>query len=153
LNSLLNKRKGSLKMNSLNTIRAEGERAGFDSEIDHILAAEDELIPTSGFLAAVMEQVQEQVIAPPPIPFPWKRTIPAILTIIGIFGWGGFELVRLGPPVLAPLAQNSFTLLPMHIPSALAASANQIEWVALALGVSLLSWLFARHLAGRGGLL
>jgi hypothetical protein len=50
-------------------------------------------------------------------------------------------------------ASKSTIPIPLHLPAVLAASANQVEWVAMALGVSLLSWLLSRRLAGRGGLL
>ena len=35
-----------------------------DGAIDRILAAEEELIPSSGFLAATMEQVREEAAMP-----------------------------------------------------------------------------------------
>ncbi len=140
-------------MKRAETIRTQAERAAFDSEIDRILADEDELVPTSGFLATVMERVQEQAAAPAPIPFPWKRAIPGILAAAGVFTWGGYKLIH--QALLLPSAPASKTALPLsiHIPPALAASANQAEWIALALGISLLSWLCARRLAGHGGLL
>ena len=47
------------------------DRAAMDSTaIDRILAAEEELIPSSGFASSVMERVQEEAALPPPIPFP-----------------------------------------------------------------------------------
>ena len=61
--------------------------------MDRLLAAEEELVPSSGFLAAVMERVQEEAQAPPPIPFPWKRAIPGMVLAAGVLGWGGFELM------------------------------------------------------------
>ena len=35
------------------------------TEIDRILAAEEPLIPSSGFLASVMESIREEATAPP----------------------------------------------------------------------------------------
>ena len=141
-------------MKQAKTVRTEQERAGIDrsaaieTEIGHILAAEDELIPSSGFLASVMERVQEEAAAPPPIPFPWKRAVPGILLASGVFGWGAVELVRLAPPVMSSLALAS-----EHLTAATLVSFEDAAWVALALGVSLASWLFARRQAGSGGLL
>jgi hypothetical protein len=138
----------------LKTVRKEPERAGvnpaagIETEIDHILATEEELIPSSGFLSSVMESVQEQAAAPPPIAFPWKRAIPGILLTSGVFGWGAVELVRLAPPLLRSLAFSS-----THLSAAAVVSLENAAWVALALGTSLASWLFARRLAGGGGLL
>jgi hypothetical protein len=49
------------------------------NEIDRILATEDALVPSSGFLASVMDHVQEEAAAPAPIPFPWKRALPGAI--------------------------------------------------------------------------
>jgi hypothetical protein len=128
--------------------REKTRRTEAATEIDHILVAEEELISSSGFLASVMERVQEEAAAPAPIPFPWKRAIPGIFLAAGVFGWGGFELVRLGLPTL-----GSLTLTPPHLSAAFVAPVEEAGWVALALGASLASWLLSRRLAGRGGLL
>jgi len=90
----------------------------------------------------------EEAAAPPPIPFPWKRFIPGIVLTTGVFGWGAVELVRLGLPVA-----RSFTFTTPHLSAAYARPVESAGWVALALGVSLASWLLSRRLAGRGGLL
>jgi hypothetical protein len=122
--------------------------AMLDAKIEAILASEEELIPSSGFLASVMERVQEGAVAPPPIPFPWKRAIPGILATIGVFAWGAVKLFRQGLPTL-----SSPTLPLPQLPATLVVPVEQAGWVALALGVTLLSWLLSRRLAGRGGLL
>ena len=122
--------------------------AMLDAKIEAILAGEEELIPSSGFLGSVMERVQEEAVAPPPIPFPWKRAIPGTLLTAGVFAWGAGKLYRQGLPAL------SSTTLPLpHLPAALVVPVEQAGWLALALGVTLLSWLLSRRLAGRGGLL
>ena len=119
-----------------------------DAKIEAILASEEELIPSSGFVASVMERVQEEAVAPPPIPFPWKRAIPGTLLTAGVFAWGAVKLYRQGLPALSSPA------LPLpHLPAALVVPVEQAGWLALALGVTLLSWLLSRRLAGRGGLL
>ena len=129
------------------TVQGRINRAAMDdNRIDRILAGEEELIPSSGFLASVMERVQEEAAAPLPIPFPWRRAIPGIVLTAGVFGWSAVELIRQGLPDMS-------TLPPLTLPAALVAPAEQAGWVAMALGVSLLSWLLARRLAGRGGLL
>jgi hypothetical protein len=130
-------------MNREKTVHTEAE-----TEIDRILAAEEQLLPSPGFLASVMERVQEEAAAPPPIPFPWKRAIPGILLVAGVFGWGGFELLRLGLP-----AVGSIMLTPSHLSAAFIAPVEDAAWVALALGASLASWLLSRRLAGSSGLL
>lgn len=127
--------------------------AAIDTEIDAVLVGEEPLIPSSGFLASVMESVQREAAAPPLIPFPWKRAVPGILLAAGVFGWGGFKLFHLGLQGIDLSVQNSFIQPPMHLSPTLVAPVEQAGWVALALGLSLLSWLFSRLLAGRGGLL
>ncbi|MGO9776452.1 MAG: hypothetical protein ACLQGT_06205 [Terracidiphilus sp.] len=124
------------------------QSAMLDAKIEALLAGEEELIPSSGFLGSVMECVQEEAVAPPPIPFPWKRTLPGILAITGVFTWGAVKLFRQGLPTLSSPA------LPLpHLPATLDLPLEQAGWVALALGVTLLSYLLSRRLAGRGGLL
>ncbi|MDR3775353.1 MAG: hypothetical protein P4K97_00535 [Terracidiphilus sp.] len=116
--------------------------------MDKILATEEELIPSSGFLASVMERVHEEAAAPPPIPFPWARAVPAIVVAAVVLGGGAVELVRLAIPAVKDLALN-----PPHVSAAVTQPLEQAGWVALALTASLLSWLLSRRLAGRSGLL
>jgi hypothetical protein len=123
------------------------------NRIDEILASETELAPSSGFLPSVMERVNEEASAPPPIPFPWKRALPGFVLAAGVFGWGGVELVR---AVSAAMRGNLLAIphssLNMLQPSLLQPM-EQAGWVALALGTTLASWLLARRLTGRSGLL
>lgn len=137
-------------MNQLKTIgiRRTGQSARINAEIEAILAGEEELLPSSGFLSVVMARIEQEAAAPPPVPFPWKLAVPGILMAAGVFGWGTIELIRLD--LLTP-ASLEFTLPPLS--SAVIGQIEQAGWVAVALGVSLLSWLLARRLAGRGGLL
>ncbi len=117
--------------------------------VDRILAAEEELIPSSGFLASVMERVHEEAAAPPPIPFPWKRALPGILLAATVLGWGGYELVRLALPAMGGLTLAA----PPHLSAAIVHSLEQAGWVAGSLAASLLCWMLSRRLAGRSGLL
>ena len=137
-------------MNQLKTIRTRqtGQSARIDAEIEAILAGEEELLPSSGFLSSVLERIEQEAAAPPPVPFPWKRAVPGILMAAGVFSGGTVKLIRLD--LLTP-ALLRFTLPPLS--SAVIGQIEQAGWVAVALGVSLLSWLLARRLAGRGGLL
>jgi len=56
-----------------------GEDKMSDAEMDRILSKTDEIQPSSGFVASVMESVRREAAAPPPIPFPWKRALPILL--------------------------------------------------------------------------
>ncbi|MGA3071717.1 MAG: hypothetical protein ABSD43_16035 [Terracidiphilus sp.] len=137
-------------MNWIDVDHPEMELSG----IDRILASEEPLIPSLGFLDSVMEKVREEAAAPPPIPFPWKRAIPAVLFTAGIFGWAAFELVRLGLPAAGSLADaGSVSLAMPHLSAVAVQPFEPAGWVALALGTSLFSWLLARRLAGQSGLL
>jgi hypothetical protein len=95
-----------------------------------------------------MESVREEAAAPQPIPFPWTRFIPGILVATGVLSWGAFKMISQGLPEM-----RSVSLAPPHLPAAAIQPVEQAGWVALALGISLLSWLLSRRLAGRSGLL
>jgi hypothetical protein len=114
------------------------------TEIDRILATEEALVPSSGFLASVMERVREESTAPAPIPFPWKRALPGMVVVAGILSAGAFELVRRGLP-----AASELTFTVPQISLAAVAPLEQAGWVALALGASLFSWMLSKRLAGR----
>jgi hypothetical protein len=116
--------------------------------IDRILATEEALIPSSGFLASVMERVQEEAAAPPPIPFPWRRAIPGMVVVTGVLGWGAFEFVRQAIPVL-----REHALAAPLLPAAVQRPLEQAAWVVVALAASLLSWLLPTRLAGSSNLL
>jgi hypothetical protein len=151
-------------MNQAKAIRGEQENAGIrrvariETEIEAILAGEEELMPSSGFVASVMEQVRQEAALPAPTPFPWIKAILILLLASGVFGWGAVELVRVGQPWLGQLglgltALSSLTISPLHLSADLVRALEQAGWVALALGSSLVCWLVSRRLAGRGGLL
>jgi len=113
-----------------------------DERMDEILGAEDELVPSSGFLASVMERVRKEAAAPPPIPFPWKRAVPGIVVATGVFGWSAVEFARrIGP------AMGSVTLPPVQLSAALVRPLEQAGWVVAACALSIATWLLSRRLA------
>lgn len=114
------------------------------SSIDSILASEEELIPSSGFLASVMDRVHNEARTPAPIPFPWKRAVPGVVLAVGVFGWAAVEFVRQAIPVMRTF---SFGQAPISMP--VSRPVEEAAWVALALVLSLLSWLLSRRLAGQ----
>jgi len=117
--------------------------------LDHILAGEDSLAPSSGFLDAVMERVREEAVAPKPIPFPWRRIAPGIALAAGVFGWGAYEFAPAMWLALRQLATGAH-------PAALASSVHALApagWTVLALVAALLAWLLSRRIAGESGLL
>jgi hypothetical protein len=119
-----------------------------DELIDRILAPEEQLVPSSGFAASVMERIREEAAAPPPIPFPWKRAIPGIVLAAGVFGWGAVELTR-----QAISAMRSAQFVPFHLSASMLRPVERIGWVAIALGVSFASWALSRFMTGDSRLL
>jgi hypothetical protein len=113
-----------------------------DKRMDEILGTEEELIPSSGFLASVMERVREEAAAPAPIPFPWKRAVPGFVVVAGVFGWMGVEFARrMGP------AAGDWALPPVHLLASAARPLEQAGWVVAAFAISYASWLLSRRLA------
>jgi hypothetical protein len=105
----------------------------YDDELDRALANEQEILPSSGFASGVMEAVQREASAPPPIPFPWKRALPGIVagaiavafvlgaTVAALVGGGGAR------PMTLPAEEMSI----VHAVRDMGAG-----WIALALVVS-----------------
>ena len=46
-------------------------------DLDRLLS-DDDIVPSSGFVARVMDAVHAEAAAPPAIPFPWVRALPGI---------------------------------------------------------------------------
>lgn len=61
-------------------------------DIDRVLANEVEITPSSGFLSSVMEAVEREAIAPPPVEFPLFRVLPgflAAMVALAVAIWNG----------------------------------------------------------------
>ena len=145
-------------MNRERKVGSQDEHARIEMEIGDILATEEELMPSSGFQASVMDRVRQEAALPAPMPFPWMKAILILLLASGAVSWGAVELVHQGLPGLGltglnQIGQSWLTIFPQHLSADLVRSLELAGWVALALGTSLVSWLFSRRLAGRGGLL
>jgi hypothetical protein len=110
--------------------------------IDEILGTEEGLVPSSGFVSAVMERVREEAAAPPPIPFPWKRAVPGFVVAAGVFGWTAVEFARNAGPAMCHL-----TLPDVQSSAAAALPLEQAGWVLGSLAFSVASWLLCRRLA------
>ncbi len=118
-------------------------------EIDRILSCEDEILPSSGFAASVMDAVRREAAAPPPIPFPWKRALPGLvvagLALAMVLIAGVVAIAQLGrastipqlsmswPSVLAPIFQRNME--------------SAAIWTVLALLVTLVSVKLSMRLA------
>jgi hypothetical protein len=114
------------------------------SGAESILASEEPIVPSSGFLGGVMERVKEESAMAAPIPFPWKRALPGFVVATAILGCGGVEFVRWGA---STMKEASFAV--PHVSMAMNQPFAHAGWVALAAGISIASWLLARKLVGR----
>jgi hypothetical protein len=85
-----------------------------DEQIDRILSGGEEILPSAGFTASVMEAVRREAAAPAPIPFPWKRAWPvlvlAALTIVFVPILAATAIISLAsaPVSAAPANANFF---------------------------------------------
>lgn len=118
-------------------------------DLDRILSAKDEIVPSSGFVDGVMNAVRNEAAAPPPIPFPWRRALPGI----------GVAAVALVSLVVAAVEAFSSSTAPVSPPSPDlwvsilgGGKLRDAGWIALALVLSFVSVRLSMHLAGRGAL-
>ena len=112
-------------------------------ELDRMLSCEQEIIPSSGFTASVMNAVRVQAQAPPPIPFPWKRALPGVAAAVIALGW-------IIAACLAFLSSKSAgEPIALSLPSAIVPFWHAASWILLALLVTLASLVFSFHFAYR----
>ena len=114
--------------------------------LDRILGSDEDIAPSSGFVSAVMERLREEAAAPEPIPFPWKRVLPGAIVVATGLLWCVVQLVQMG--IAEAKTSVWITWHPAELTTPRVESA---AGVAVALAVSLLSWLLARRLIGRRG--
>jgi hypothetical protein len=122
-----------------------------DEEIDRVLSLKDEILPSSGFAASVMEAVRREAAAPPPIPFPWKRALPGLVV-------AGFALALVLVAGVVAITQRASTTpqfsapLPFVMPPIFHGGIESAAmWTALALLVAFVSVKFSMRMAsGRG---
>jgi len=112
--------------------------------IDRILASEPELVPSSGFLAGVMERVREEAAVPTPLAFPWKRVLPGVAVTAGFLLWAGYETARWLLPALREELSN-----PPRIELNLAFFSGSTAGLGLAAAAVLVSWLIAARVVRR----
>ena len=83
-------------------------------DFDRLLSSEESIVPSSGFVDAVMQAVRREATAPPPISFPWKCALPGL-------GLAGLMVVIM---VIAPLPTTRAgiaLLTSTHLPALFAA--------------------------------
>lgn len=124
-------------------------RLAEDEEIDHMLSHEDEILPSSGFAASVMDVVRREAAAPPPIPFPWKRALPGlavgglVLVFALVAGVAAMVQLAMTSTIHQVSASSTFTLTPIF-QGGLGAAAS---WTVLALVIAFVSVKLSMRLA------
>ncbi len=95
-------------------------------DLDRFLS-KDEIVPSSGFVARVMDAVRVEAAAPPAIPFPWSRALPGLVATAATFAAviGGF--FGLGVVSRPSIEEQGVPV------AALLASSNEVAWVIVVL--------------------
>jgi hypothetical protein len=121
---------------------------------EHLSGASEQLEPSSGFVLSVMESVQAEAAAPPPIPFPWRRALPAFVLalcgmamLVGLVLWAGGS----GAAAAPAHAQSMPSLLHSLVASAQLFTGSQATlcWVVVAACLSIAAIAASFRLTGR----
>ncbi len=109
-----------------------------DDDLDRILSTEQEIIPSSGFVASVMDAVRHDAAAPPPIPFPWMRALPGLcaagLALVSVVIAGRALFIQ--GTATQPLSASLLSAFALILEVWKIVGAN---WIALALALSFVS--------------
>ena len=120
-----------------------------DDELDRMLLKQDDIQASSGFAASVMEAVQNEASAPPPIPFPWKRALPVLLlaavVLIAVAVMGVETVVKAGREAATP--EFAASLLPAVAPLARNGLGTDLVWTAAALLAAVLAAKLSMRMA------
>ena len=109
-----------------------------EHDLDRILSKDQEILPSSGFVNSVMDSVRREALTPAPIPFPWKRALPGLASVVVSLGLllivGGAVFT---PGIAAPSQPLAFPFAYDRILEA--ARTIRAGWIVLALLLSLAS--------------
>jgi hypothetical protein len=107
-------------------------------DIDLTLARNDNIVPSSGFTASVMDAVTREATAPQPIPFPWKRALPGLGWCLAVaIAFLTIGRGATGNPPPSPAAPD------------LSMALGGAGWIAAALVLTLASVTLSIRIAGR----
>jgi hypothetical protein len=116
-------------------------------ELDRILSEEEQILPSSGFVASVMAAVRHQAATSAPIPFPWRRALPglaaAAVTLVSLLLAAVAQVGR--APTVPPFPAEWLTRLG---PILEAATRVRADCMVLALFLSLGSVVLSMRLTG-----
>jgi MFS superfamily sulfate permease-like transporter len=125
-----------------------------NDDLDRMLMEREEIVPSSGFVASVMEAVRQEVAAPAPIPFPWKWALPGFIVSVAlavgmIARWvysGATTRLAVHPVATAlPMETLSWSLPQVHMATSTLVA---LEWSALAILGSLAAVWISMRIAG-----
>jgi hypothetical protein len=92
-------------------------------DLDNLLGSERPIEPSGAFADSVMRAVREEALAPPPIPFPWRRLI------LGVASAGCVVTATIVAPLLGGEMAPQFV--------------TSLHWLEQTLATSGLLWLAA----------
>ena len=127
------------------------ELEGIDRLLDaHLASGVEELAPSSGFVASVMESIQAQAAEPPPIAFPWRRVVPGAIAVV--CGLVAFLVFVVREWMAAPaVAQTAVAALPRHLalPHAFTQGEVLLGWILVGACLSIAAVAASFRLTGR----
>jgi len=114
----------------------------------HLASASDDLAPSSGFAASVMDSIYAQAIEPPPIAFPWRRVLPgAIAVVCALLALVVFVIrtAKASPGA----ASSSSAVVQSHLALSFTPSEVTLGWILLAACLSIAAIAASFRLTGR----
>jgi hypothetical protein len=125
-----------------------------DNDLNQVLMVREEIVPSSGFVASVMEAVQQEAAAPAPIPFPWKWAVSGFVVSVamafGLIARWVYSGARVSHPVQTIATALSTDTLTSSLPQVHVAVSTlaALEWSALAILVSFAAAWLSMRIAG-----
>jgi hypothetical protein len=109
----------------------------------HLASASDDLAPSSGFAASVMDSIYACATEPPPIAFPWRRVLPGAIAVV-------CALVALVVFVIrAAKASPTNAVGQSHLALSFTPSEVTLGWIVLAACLSIAAIAASFRLTGR----
>jgi hypothetical protein len=118
----------------------------------HLAAASEELTPSSGFIASVMQSIHTEASEPPPIAFPWRRVLPGAVAILcGLLAFLVFAIHKTGfvPKATPPAVRLSSISWPQLTQTLAFPPHATLFWILVAACLSIAAVAASFRVAGR----
>ena len=119
-----------------------------DNTLDHVLATEVPLAPSSGFAASVMERISDEATrSHKPLLFPWRRILPGMILLVPGLAYMVLQLVK---TLIAASATQAEPSAPF-IATAIALNPQYLQmllWIAAAAALTFITWRITQRLVG-----